>query len=171
MQVDRNKARSRGTADSPPARPLCLAKNLREHLLIDRGDPMRRSFPGFPLNLPLPGWSMLAAGPLPLLLLGLSQFSLMYFLNPLPHPFPGPDWPPSSTLSALPHNLCLFYGLPFHSPGLNSGWNVPLTSQGGREPGLLSQLSNQLLCDLEQVPDPLWAPACSSVIEELGEKF
>lgn len=55
---------------------------------------------------------------------------------------------------------------PFHT-----GWNVLVTSQGGRGPGLLSQLSHQLLCDLEQVPDPLWAPACSSVMEGLGEKF
>ena len=131
------------------------------------------AFQGLPLNLSLPGWSILAAGPLPLLLLGLSQFSsLVYFLHPAPLPLPGQDGPPPhSTFSALSHTLCLLYGLPCHPPGLHTSSCVLVTAQGGRGPGLLSQFGSRLRCDLEQVPDPLWASACSSVIEGFGEKF
>lgn len=76
------EAQSRGIADSPPPPQPFVPGRCWGLLLTSRGDPPRRSFPGLPLNLSLPGWFILAAGPLPfpslpLLLLGLPQFSLV----------------------------------------------------------------------------------------------
>lgn len=145
----------------PPA-PQRLAENERAPADEQRGS-LRRGLPGRPPHSPLPGWFALAAAPSPPPAFGPSQFSSSgNFRDPGAHPAP---WTPAaSPIHTTPHSSASpWSSSPPHRPA--HGWSALATSQEtGDLSSCLSSVNDQL-CDLGQDADPLWAPACPSVID------